>query len=59
LNKPQVKRILDILAHHDTLENATALDEFNSKNVEFTREHAKAKDFVKFLLTLDRQFRNL
>jgi hypothetical protein len=54
LNKPQVKRILDILSANDTHENAVIMEDFNTKNVDFTREHAKAKDFVKFLLTLDR-----
>ena len=35
------------------------MDSFNNQQKEFQKQHAKAKDFVKFLTTLERQFKNI
>ena len=35
------------------------VETFRQKEKEFKKEHAQAKDFVKFLLTLERQFKNI
>jgi dynein heavy chain len=58
LNKQTVKRILNILNTKESHEN-NGFEEFNNQFRDFSKMHAQAKDFVKFLSTLDRQFRNL
>jgi dynein heavy chain len=35
------------------------IEAFNSVDKEFSKHHAKSKDFVKFLTTLERQFKNI
>jgi dynein heavy chain len=57
LNIAPVKRILQILSARETGEFST--DGFLSEQKNFQKQHAKAKDFVKFLTTLDRQFKNI
>jgi dynein heavy chain len=58
LNKQTVRRILNVLSAGERNENG-ALEEYNAQFHDFSIAYAKAKDFVKFLMTLDRQFRNL
>ena len=57
---PKVKSIIRILANvrveHQESYN---VETFRQKEKEFKKEHAQAKDFVKFLLTLERQFKNI
>lgn len=36
-----------------------SLEAFKSYNTQFQKLHAQAKDFVKFLTTLERQFKNI
>ena len=36
-----------------------AMENLTAKKAEFTKLHAQAKDFVKFLTTLERQFKNI
>jgi dynein heavy chain, axonemal len=36
-----------------------SLEHFKSLNAQFQKQHAQAKDFVKFLTTLERQFKNI
>jgi dynein heavy chain len=57
LNMRQVKDILTILKSKDS--DTFSLDSFNNQQKEFQKQHAKAKDFVKFLTTLERQFKNI
>jgi len=58
LSKPAVRRILNIMQAKESHDN-NVLEEFNIAFKEFSKEHAKAKDFLKFLQTLERQFRFL
>jgi len=58
LSKPAVRRILNIMHAKESHDN-NVLEEFNIAFKEFSKEHAKAKDFLKFLQTLERQFRFL
>jgi len=58
LSMNSVKRILQILAQKESAENFS-IEAFNHVNKEFSKHHAKAKDFVKFLTTLERQFKNI
>lgn len=53
----QVKTILRILRSKDN--DQYPLEAFNHQQKEFQKQHAKAKDFVKFLTTLERQFKNI
>ena len=48
-------QIMQAKESHDN----NVLEEFNIAFKEFSKEHAKAKDFLKFLQTLERQFRFL
>lgn len=36
-----------------------SLEHFKAQNATFQKLHAQAKDFVKFLTTLERQFKNI
>jgi len=56
---PSVRRILNILGAKDSSSEAYNIEAFNSVQKEFSKCHAKAKDFVKFLTTLERQFKNI
>ncbi len=35
------------------------IEAFNQVDKEFSKHHAQSKDFVKFLTTLERQFKNI
>ncbi len=39
--------------------DAYSLDKFNQQWKDFSNKHAQAKDYVKFLTTLERQFKNI
>lgn len=57
---PKVKQIINILSNprqQDT--EIYNVETFRQKEKEFKKEHAQARDFVKFLLTLERQFKNI
>ena len=56
LNMPNVKKIIRILENKEQ-QDAYSIESFKSANKEFGKQHAQAKDFVKFLATLDRQFK--
>ncbi len=43
----------------DSGQENQALENFRVKRTSFNKEHSKAKDFVKFLTTLERQFKNI
>jgi hypothetical protein len=52
---PKVKQIINILSNprqQDT--EIYNVETFRQKEKEFKKEHAQARDFVKFLLTLER-----
>jgi len=53
LSMPAVKRILQILSSKDSSESYN-IEYFKEKQKEFSKQHAQAKDFVKFLTTLER-----
>jgi len=60
LSMPKVKQIIIILSNprqQDT--EIYNVETFRQKEKEFKKEHAQARDFVKFLLTLERQFKNI
>jgi dynein heavy chain len=59
LNMPNVKKIINILSNKSDTEDAYSIGSFQRENKEFGKQHAQAKDFVKFLATLDRQFKNI
>lgn len=55
LNMPRVRRIIQILGNvRETPETSFNVEGFKQKEKEFKKEHLVAKDFVKFLLTLER-----
>lgn len=55
-----MKRIKEILQNTQEQGNeSTALDDFNHRYGEFIKQQAQARDFVKFLTTLNRQFSNI
>jgi len=58
---PQVKRVLSVVEAYDNLnqENNSHFQAFADTWKEFSKYHAQAKDFVKFLTTLERQFKNI
>jgi dynein heavy chain len=58
---PQVRRVLSVVEAYDNLnqENNSHFHSFAEAWKEFSNAHAKAKDFVKFLTTLERQFKNI
>jgi len=58
-NTPSVKRIIEVMEHNQKVSDNYSLDHFNSEYHKFQKEYAQAKDFVKFLSTLERQFKNL
>jgi dynein heavy chain len=59
LSMPQVKRILDVMQTSQQMNDDFNIENFQQKFTEFQKLYAQAKDFVKFLQTLDRQFKNL
>jgi dynein heavy chain len=52
-----VKKILQILSGHKDSQYTFILDQYNSEHKRFMKHQAMAKDFVKFLQTLERQFK--
>jgi len=58
LSMHSVKRIETILSAKDSASGDNfAMDTLRAKKQEFSKLHAQAKDFVKFLTTLERQFK--
>jgi dynein heavy chain len=56
---PQVKRILHIMLANQQRSDGFSLEPYNTQYQQFSKAYAKAKDFVKFLSTLERQFKQL
>lgn len=55
-----VRRIERILSAKESGNSENyAMENLTAKKQEFTKLHAQAKDFVKFLTTLERQFKNI
>ena len=52
-----VKKILQILSSHKNNEYSFVLENYHTENKAFMKAQAMAKDFVKFLQTLERQFK--
>jgi dynein heavy chain, axonemal len=59
LSMPKVRRIIQILRNVKENQELYNVETFHQKEKEFKKEHAVARDFVKFLLTLERQFKNI
>jgi uncharacterized protein YukE len=59
LNKPQVKKIIKVMELNEQRPDGYQLDNYTTQYQAFQKLHAQAKDFVKFLNTLDRQFKNI
>jgi dynein heavy chain, axonemal len=55
---PQVKQILDVMKRVEAKE-ACNMSAYNDEFAKFVKNQAVAKDFVKFLSTLERQFKNI
>jgi dynein heavy chain len=58
LSMPQVKQILDVMKQAAAKE-ACNMSAYNDEFGKFVKNQAVAKDFVKFLSTLERQFKNI
>lgn len=56
---PNVKRIIRILNHLKDSQESGILEQYELENKNFQKLQAQAKDFVKFLSTLERQFKNI
>jgi dynein heavy chain len=56
---PQVKRIINVMQSNAQKTDGYQLDNYDQQYILFQKDHAKAKDFVKFLNTLARQFKNI
>jgi len=56
---PQVKRIITILEQGVDGKENFSIDTYKTEYGKFQKAHAQAKDFVKFLNTLERQFKNI
>jgi dynein heavy chain, axonemal len=56
---PQVKRILHVMESNENKSDGYSLENYNTQYQAFQKLYAQAKDFVKFLSTLERQFKNL
>lgn len=59
LNMPQVKRIIHVMLSNEQKSDGYSLENYNTQYQQFQKLYAQAKDFVKFLSTLERQFKNL
>jgi dynein heavy chain len=59
LNMPNVKRIIRILNHLKDSQESVVLEHYEVEFKSFVKLQAQAKDFVKFLSTLERQFKNI
>lgn len=56
----KVKKVIRILTNVKAeFQDKYNVEVFKQKEKDFKKEHAVAKDFVKFLLTLERQFKNI
>ena len=53
---PTVKKILQLLSNKDSTYSHT-IESYQSEYKKFVKQSAQAKDFVKFLQTLERQFK--
>ena len=58
-NMPHVKRIIHVMTSHDQKNDGYSLENYNIQYALFQKQQAIAKDFVKFLSTLERQFKNI
>ena len=56
---PQVKKIINVMQMNTEKQDGYNLDNYNQAYTTFQKQHAQAKDFVKFLNTLYRQFKNI
>jgi dynein heavy chain len=56
---PQVKKIINVMQSNSQKTDGYSLDNYENQYHLFQKDHAKAKDFVKFLNTLARQFKNI
>lgn len=56
---PQVKRIEQVMESNALQQDGYSLENYKSACQQFQKLYAQAKDFVKFLSTLERQFRNI
>jgi dynein heavy chain len=54
LNMPQVKRIIHVMASNEQKQDGFSLESYNTQYQAFQKLYAQAKDFVKFLSTLER-----
>lgn len=62
LSMPAVKKILKLVEdaqNEKTGADSWSMEFFKIQNAAFQKLHAQAKDFVKFLTTLERQFKNI
>ena len=57
LTLPAVKKILNLLNNNKDTTYTFILDQYTSEHKRFMKAQAQAKDFVKFLATLERQFK--
>ncbi len=56
---PEVKTIMEILDKSHNIHESNSLETFKAEQARFIKKHSEAKDFVKFLTTLERQFKNI
>jgi len=56
---PAVKRIIHIMEANQQQPDGYSMESYNTQYQLFSKAYAKAKDFVKFLSTLERQFKQL
>jgi dynein heavy chain len=59
LNMPLVRKIIEVMKQNQNKYDTYSLESYNTEYQKFQKEYAQAKDFVKFLSTLERQFKNL
>ena len=63
LNMQAVKKIIQVMEHNatksETGHGSYTLENYKNEYGKFQKLYAQAKDFVKFLSTLDRQFKNI
>jgi dynein heavy chain len=54
-----VRKIIEVMKHNQSKYDTYSLESYNTEYSKFQKDYAQAKDFVKFLSTLERQFKNL
>jgi len=55
-----LQKVKDIQNLNEELNpESTSVEQYRKQNLEFTKAHAQAKDYVKFLTTLERQLKNI